>query len=180
MRARLVLTLGIFAVSACSEQSAEKSPEAVIAEGRQIERPVPGLYKTTSELREFSVPGLPAAQADMMRQQFAANANTTSTMCLTKEDAEQGFERMVRQMGELQPGVECAFSEFEAAGTQLDAALNCTGPGGMKMATTMNGTVEPEQSDMTMSMKNSSSMMPGVEMTMVMHTASQRIGECPA
>ncbi len=181
MRATFILPFSILALAGCSsEPSAEKSAEDVIAAANQMARPLPGLYETKAELREFSVPGVPAAQLDMMKKQFSANADRTSTFCLTKSQAENGFEDMVRQMGEAGEGVKCSFSRFDAAGAKLDAALTCTGPGGMNMAMNMDGTVAPDRSDMTMTMKNSSSMMPGMEMTMVMQSESRRIGECPA
>lgn len=188
MRATMLMPLMIFALAGCgsetaSEKSAEKSTQEVIAQVSQMAKPLPGLYETTAELRDFSISGIPAEQIGMMKQQFAANTNKTDTMCLTKADADQGFEKMMRQMGEMgQPGdgVECAFSQFDASGSKLNAQLNCTGPGGVKMAMNMDGTVAPDRSDMTMTMNSSSSMMAGREMTMVMQTASRRIGDCPA
>ncbi len=188
MRATILMPLMIFALAGCgsetaSEKSAEKSADEVIAEVSQMAKPLPGLYETTAELKDFSVPGIPAKQLSMMKQQFAAKSNKTDTMCLTREDADQGFEKMVREMGEMSQtgeGVDCAFSQFDASGSKLNAVLSCTGPGGMKMAMNMDGTVAPDRSDMTMTMNSSSSMMPGQEMTMVMQTASRRIGDCPA
>lgn len=188
MRATIMMPLMIFALSGCgsepvSETSAEKSAEEVIAQASKMARPLPGLYQTTAELKDFSISGIPAEQLGMMKRQFAANTNKTETMCLTKADADQGFEKMMRQMGEMGQtgeGVECAFSQFDASGSKLNAQLNCTGPGGVKMAMNMDGTVAPDRSDMTMTMNSSSSMMAGQEMTMVMQTASRRIGDCPA
>lgn len=181
MRATFIVPLMTLALAGCgSEPTGATSADEVIAEVSQMVKPMPGLYETTAALREFSMPGIPAEQLDMMKKQFAENAGGTDTMCLTDADAEQGFENMVRQMGEMGEGVECKFSQFDAAGTKLNAALSCTGPGGMNMAINMDGTVEPERSDVTMTMKNSSSMMPGMEMTMVMQSESKRIGDCPA
>lgn len=181
MRATLILPLILCALAGCgSEATDQKSADEVIAEASKMARPLPGLYETTAQLREFSMPGVPAAQLEMMKKRFAANAGRTSNFCLTKAQAESGFEDMVRQMGEAGEGVKCSFSRFDAAGAKLDAALNCTGPGGMNMAMNMDGTLAPDRSDMTMTMKNSSSMMPGMEMTMVMQSQSKRIGECPA
>ena len=181
MRAILILPLGVLALSACgTEPAEEKSADDVIAAVSQMAKPLPGLYETKAELREFTVPGVPASQLKMMKQQFAANADRTDTFCLTQAQADNGFEDMIRQMGEMGEGVKCVFSKFDASGTKLDAALSCTGPGGTEMAMDMNGMVAPSQSDMMMSMKSSSSMMPGMEMTMVMQSEYKRIGECPA
>lgn len=181
MRATILMSLMIFAIAGCSgEPAAEKSADEVIAEASRMARPLPGLYETTAELKDFTVSGVPAEQLGMMKRQFADSSNKTDTMCLTKADADQGFEKMVRQMGEMGESMDCAFSQFDASGSKLNAALNCTGPGGTKMAMNMDGTVAPDRSDMTMTMKSSSSMMPGHEMTMVMQTASRRVGDCPA
>lgn len=181
MRATSILPFLIFALAGCgSEPSAEKSADEVIAVANQMAKPLPGLYETTGQLREFSVPGVPAAQLEMMKKQFAANAGRTNTFCLTPAQAENGFEDMMRQLGEAGEGVECAFSKFDASGTKLNAMLSCTGPSGTKMAMDMDGTVAPDRSDMMMTMKSSSSMMPGMEMTMVMKSESRRIGDCPA
>ncbi len=188
MRPTLLMPLMIFGLAGCGSEpdgeiSAEKSADQVIAQVSQMAKPLPGLYETTAELKDFSISGIPAEQLGMMKQQFAANSNKTDTMCLTKADADQGFEKMLREMGEMSQageGVDCAFSQFDASGSKLNAVLGCTGPGGMKMAMNMDGTVAPDRSDMTMTMNSSSSMMPGQEMTMVMQTASRRIGDCPA
>lgn len=183
MRATILMPLMIFALPGCgSETASEKSAGEVIAQVSQMAKPLPGLYETTAELKDFSVPGIPAGQLGMMRQQFAASSGKTNTMCLTREDADQGFEKMVREMGRMGQtgeGVDCAFSQFDASGSKLNAVLNCTAPGGMKMAMTMDGSLAPDRADMTMTMNSSSSMMPGGEMTMVMQTVSQRIGDCP-
>lgn len=184
MRATLFMPLMIIALAGCgSEPEEKKSADDVIAEAGKIAKPLPGLYETTSELKDISISGMPAEQLGMVKKQFAANSNKVDSMCLTKADADEGFEKMVRQMGEMGQmgeGVECAFSEFDASGSKLNAQLNCTGPGGTNMAMNMDGTVAPDRSDMTMTMKSSSSMMPGREMTMVMQTASKRVGDCPA
>lgn len=181
MRSTIFMPIAVLALAACgSETPEEKSTGEIIAEARKMTGPLPGQYETKTVLREFSVPGLPEQQAEMMKQQFAAGTDRTETFCLTKQQAEQGYEEMVRSMGQMGEGVSCSFSKFDASGSKLDAALNCTGPGGTTMTMGMDGTVEPEQSDMTMTMNSSSSMMPGMEMKMVMDSQSRRIGECPA
>ena len=181
MRIAIILPITAFALAGCgSENAVEKSVEEVVAEAREMEGPRPGQYETKTVLREFSVPGVPAQQAEMMKKQFAAGTDRTETSCLTKEQADKGFEDMVRSMGQMGENVTCTFAKFDTSGSKLDAALNCDGPGGTKMSMAMDGTVEPEQSEMTMTMNSSSTMMPGMEMTMVMDSRSRRIGECPA
>lgn len=181
MRTMLLLPLVALGLSACSSEPAkEKSTDEVIAAVKDMAAPLPGLYSTKVELKEFSMPGLPPAQVEMMKKQFAANSGGTSTMCLTKAETENGYEDMLRKMGEGRDGVQCKFSRFDTSGSKVTAAMDCTGPGGMTMAIGMDGTVEPEHSDVTMTMKNSSSMAPGMEMSMVMQSVSTRVGDCPA
>jgi hypothetical protein len=181
MRNTFILSLSVLALAACgSEPAAEKSAEDVIAEASKMASPLPGLYENRSELKEFSMPGIPAAQVDMMKQQFSANANKTNTFCLTQAQADTGFEDMVRQMGDMGGTMQCKFSQFDASGAKLDAQLNCSGEGGMTMNIGMDGTVEPERSDVTMTMKGGSSMAPGMEMTMIVRGQTTRVGDCPA
>lgn len=188
MRPICILPLMIFALAGCgsdpasdpaSEPAGKKSASEVIAQARPIAKPLPGLYETSARLQKFSVSGVPDEHLAVMKQQFAASSNRTEAMCLTKEDADQGFEKMLRQMSAMGDDMNCAFSRFDASGTTLTAQLNCTAPGGTSMAMAMDGTVAPDRSDMTMTMKSSSDMMAGREMTMVMHTAARRIGDCP-
>ncbi len=188
MRAALSIPFLIFALAGCgsepaSEESAAKSAGEVIAEASQMAKPLPGLYETTSQLMDLSISGVPPEQLSMMKQQLSANSGQKETMCLTRADAEQGFEKMLREMGEMGQmgeGLECAFSRFDASGSKLNAVLNCSGPGGTRMAMRMDGTVAPDRSDMMMTVNSSSDMMAGRDMTMVMQTASRRIGDCPA
>jgi len=181
MRKSFILPLIALALAACgSEPAGEKSAEEIIAEASQMASPLPGLYEYRSELKEFSMPGIPAAQVDMMKQQFSANANKTNTFCLTQAQADTGFEDMVRQMGDMGGTMQCKFSQFDASGAKLDAQLNCSGDGGMTMNIGMDGTLEPERSDVTMTMKGGSSIAPGMEMTMIVRGQNTRVGDCPA
>lgn len=162
-----------------SEPAAEKPADTVIAQVNEMTKPLPGLYETVVELKELTVPGIPADQVDMMNQQMGVKSSRTETTCLTKADTDQGFQTLVRKMGQMGQEADCAISKFDTSGRTLNAALSCTARTGAKMAMDVGGTVAPDRSDLTMTMKGSHHMLPGQEMTMVMHAVSRRVGDCP-
>jgi len=177
---KLLAIAGTFALGACGDEAAEpKTAEEVVAEAENLIKPRPGLYRSTARLNEIDVPGLPAGQAEQMRAMMGGAEGQTSETCLTQEQADEGFRDFARQIGEGGQGAKCEFSEFDAAGSKLDAALQCTGPGGVAVDMTMTGTVDRESSDLTMTMSQKNPALPGGEMRMAMSVTSQRIGDCP-
>lgn len=180
MRWTFVAITGAFALAGCGDEPGEpKSVEDVAAEAENLVKPRPGLYRSTARLTEIEVPGLPADQSERMRAMMGGTDGQTSETCLTQEQADEGFRDFARQIGEGDQGVECEFSEFDAAGSKLDAALQCSGPAGVEVAMTMNGTIEEERSELAMTMNQKNPAMPGGEMRMAMSVTSQRIGACP-
>ncbi|MXO85788.1 DUF3617 family protein [Altererythrobacter aurantiacus] len=149
------------------------SDDELIAAGREITRPEPGQYRSEVELVNVDIPGAPQAQVDMMRRMFADSASTTTEYCITPEDAERGFEEMVRggQRG------DCEFQKFDTAGGNIDAAMTCQhGQGTANI--TMQGEATATTSDMTMTMRQDGGEMGRVSMTM--NVKHRRIGDCPA
>lgn len=179
MRAVVILVGGALALSACGEADQPKSPEEVMAAAENLVKPRPGLYRSSAEIVEFEIPGIPPEQAARMRDMAAGLQGEQRTQCLTQAEADEGFKRVVKRLGEGADGVQCAFDRFDADGSELDAALTCTGPGGVDAKMTIDGTVEAESSEMRMAMSQSSPAIPGGEMRMTMQVSSQRIGECP-
>ena len=114
---------------------------------------------------------LQIAKRYLVRRQLEANG-------LTAEQADEGFKSMVKQLGEGSQGVKCEFAKFEAAGSNLDADLTCTGPGGVNVTMEMDGDIEPTSSVMTMKMTQKSAAIPGGEVRMAMEVKSERIGDC--
>jgi hypothetical protein len=180
MRWKLAAITGALALAGCGDEPGEpKTAEEVVAEAENLIKPRPGLYRSTARLTEIDVPGLPAGQAEQMRGMMGGSDGQTSETCLTQAQADEGFRDFARQIGEGGQGAKCEFSEFDAAGSRLDAALTCSGPGGVAVDMTMNGTVERERSELAMTMSQKNPALPGGEMRMAMAVTSQRIGECP-
>jgi len=171
-----------FALAACGgnsdETSAPKTTDEVIAEAGKLVKPQPGKYTTQAKMIDFSVPGLPKEQAERMKAMMGDVASKNSSYCLTKEEAEKGFEESVRKLGEGEGGQKCTFDKFEADGGKLDAVLSCTGQGGVKGTMKMKGTVTPTSNTMHMDMTQESAAIPGGSMHMEMEMTSTRTGEC--
>lgn len=180
MRAMIVVVGSALALVACgSEPDQPKTADEVIAAAEDLVKPRPGLYRSSAEIVEFEIPGIPPAQAARMRDMAAGLQGQAQTQCLTQAEADEGFKRVVRQLGEGQNGVSCTFSRFDAAGGDLDAALKCTGPSGVDADMTIDGTLEEERSQMRMEMSQQSAEIPGGGMRMTMEVVSERVGDCP-
>ncbi|MEC9068044.1 DUF3617 domain-containing protein [Pelagerythrobacter marinus] len=180
MRAFVMIAGGALALAACSSEPDEpKTAEEVIAAADKLTKPRPGLYRSTAEIVEFDIPGIPPEQAARMREMAAGLRGEEHTQCVTREQADEGFRRVVRDLGEGDRGVSCDFSSFEADGSDLDAALTCTGPGGVNAQMTIDGTVAPESSRMRMEIRQEAAAIPGGEMRMTMEVESERVGDCP-
>lgn len=180
MRAVVMVVGGALALAACgSEPDQPKTPEEVIEAAGDLVKPRPGLYRSSAEIVEFEIPGIPPAQAARLRDMAAGLQGEDRTQCLTQAEADEGFRRVIRRLGEGQQGVTCSFSRFEANGNDLDAVLSCAGPDEVNAEMTIDGTVEEESSRMVMEMTQQSASIPGGEMRMKMQVASERIGDCP-
>jgi len=179
MRSVFILSLTAVALSACSDNQAEEKSGAEVAQAaKALAKPRPGLYTSKTKVLEVMMPGLPAAQAAQIKQAMSSGAEGTQTSCLTKADADKGFEDMVQKIGSGQDGMKCTFSQFDVAGSNLDAKLSCQGPEGVNASLVIDGTIESEKSAMKMSMTSKSPMMPGGEMKVVMQIDSVRTGDC--
>ncbi len=177
--ASAALGASALAFTACGEPQ-ELTSDQVLDEAAELERPRAGLYTTTTELVEFSVPGLPPEQADRMRAQMSGLSDEAQPYCLTESEAEKGYEDMLREIGEAAGDMSCSFTRFDADPPRLDAQLGCSGPMGMSAELGMQGTTTAESFDVTMDMEASNRMILGGVMEMTMKIASSRIGECSA
>jgi hypothetical protein len=178
-----VILMGSFVLTACGSETRDtaassKTSDEVVAEAGKLEQPRAGQYETTTEIVEFNIPGLPAAQAEQMKSMMGNAARQSSSFCLTEEEAAKGFEDSIRKMTEGSDGMKCAFDKFDADGGKLDAAMTCQGPQGMNSEITLDGTAGAEASDMRMAMVQKGSMIPGGEMRMEMRMKSRRTGDC--
>jgi len=128
-----------------------------------------GKWSIKGSVVEVSMPGMPAAMAEQMKQR--SQAMSATEQCMTEEQVRKpgpGFFTAVKN---------CRYDHFTMSGGKIDAKMNCTSPQGVQSAT-MIGDYTPEtyRMDMVTSMKVEGS--PG--MTMKLHAEGKRIGECDA
>ncbi|MDG6077593.1 DUF3617 domain-containing protein [Erythrobacter litoralis] len=140
------------------------------AEG--IVKPQPGQYRATVQVLDISLPGAPPQVMQQMEQMRKAGAQTRE-YCLTPEQANKGFEEMIKQANSDDA---CTFSKFEAEGGKIDAVMNCSRPGQGSGRMVMQGTGSRTSSNMTMTMNIEAPG--GNQMTMKMRSQQERIGDC--
>jgi hypothetical protein len=181
MRSATATTLLIaLALGACGKESKQpRTTEQVVAEAGELAKPQPGLYDTKVSLLNLSVPGLPADQADRIRSMMGNVGGDPSRSCLTKEEADKGFEESIRKLGQAQGGLKCEFTKFDVNGDKIHADMKCTGPQGMESDMVLDGTASAQQTSMHMAMTQKAAMIPGGEMHMEMQMDSKRVGDCP-
>jgi hypothetical protein len=163
--------LAVLALTACKDQP--KTADQVKQEMAQMPKPKPGLYRSTSKLISFEVPGMPQQQQDQFKQIFSQQ--TGRDFCLTKAEAAKGYEEMTKKLAEG----KCTYDKFEASGSSLDAKMSCETGKDMKATVAMKGTMSTESSQMTMTVEQSSPQLPGKSMKITAEVASTRVGDCP-
>lgn len=176
----LPLALGL-ALAACGDDTTvadASNPDSLADAAAQIVRPQAGQYRQTGELLEFSLAGMAPEMTETIRQSAAQGVSQEQTYCITAEQAEGGFEDMVREMNS-QGDDSCQFSNFEAGANTINATMTCGAEGQGRATITLNGTVSETVQDMTMTVDGASPMGEGA-MRMVVRTHSERIGDCPA
>jgi len=186
MRKTLVLAgAALVALAGCKQQASDQagSPDEAARQAAAMPKPLPGLYRSSAELISLEAPGLPPGAADQMKQMMASRA-VPHDFCLTGEEAARGYEERVKK---LAGRPDCHFDHYSAVGGKLDARLTCTkeggagegGAGAIRSVMTMQGTMAPDGSDMTLALEQSGTQMPGGAMKMTMRVKSQRVGDCP-
>jgi hypothetical protein len=131
--------------------------------------PRPGQYRTSQELLEFELAGMPENQMEMVRQAFASGAAEESTYCITEEMTR---EKWISDMAES----NCTITRFDTSGSEIDVAMSCEAEGGINGEMQMTGSSTGDSSDMVM---NFSQTIPGMgEGKIRMRVQSERIGDC--
>lgn len=166
--AALVVTV---ALAGCDMADKPKSEDEVRDELSRMVKPQAGLYRSTSKLVSFDVPGMPPAQAERLKQMFSTQQ--AREFCLTKAQAEKGYEEMTKQLAQG----NCKADRFTADGNTLDAKLTCETGKEMKATIEMNGTISEQGSQMKMTVNQNAPG--GRSINMVAEVASQRVGDCP-
>lgn len=176
----VLATVPLFALAACGDSGAvddPSDPDQMAAAMEDIARPQPGEYRTTSELVEFEMPGVPEEEAQMMRSIFEMGASQPTTFCMTEEMAEAGFREFLTASQE--ENQECEYTAFDASGGQLSATMTCDDGQGSTGTIEFEGSISETEQDMTMTM-NMANAAEGQDMRMVLRNRSERIGECSA
>lgn len=151
------------------------SPEQVASEMGEVVQPRPGQYETQVELLDLSMPGMPQAQTDQMRQIIGDRLAVGSAFCLTEQEAAQGPERMLQELA----AADCVFNSFEMDDGSLSADMQCASAEGMEGNYLLEGEMTAESSTMTMRIDQSLPGVPGGgQMQLEMRVTSQRTGEC--
>ena len=174
---RLTVCACVLLIAGCGEDPMRH--EAVLAEADALERPVPGLYRSSARLVSFEMPGLPPAEADRFRERFGGMDTQDAQRCITRQESEDGFEDLLRTIGEGVNGMQCAFERFDTDPPKLDAVLSCQGTPAMQAEIAFNGTAAGEELALVMDMQASSPVIPGSSMKMQFDVSARRVGECP-
>ena len=172
----IVGAIAAIALASCSEERI--ADEDVLARAGTLEDPAPGLYAVTTELLRFEVTGAPPAVADRLREQSGGVQKSTSQRCVTKDDADKGFEPLLREFAEMRNGLDCGFTRFDADAPRFNAKMTCTGPLDATAAVVFAGETSREGFDMTMDTEASSRIIAGGTMAMRLRFTSERVGEC--
>ena len=180
MRAYLAVPLLALGLAACGSDAEEPVPsisqDRIAEEVGELPVPVAGLYRRTTEILEFDVPGASDEDLEKMQQE-ARVENEIEERCLTEEDAAKGYKDLVQDLSQTQDGLSCNFTRFNADGSQLDAKLACDAALGASANIAIAGTMEPEATDMIMDMSIGLGFVGEMKMKIAMK--SERIGPCP-
>jgi hypothetical protein len=164
------------ALAACSGNADEElagealsADEVAGAAAADFTMPRAGEYRTTQELIEFTLPGLPAEQMEMVRSQFAAGAAQPHTYCVNEQMTR---EQWLSQMSES----NCTVSSSAADAGGIDMVMSCTGAEGVAGRVALKGTTTAEGSDMEMTFTQAIPNMG--DSTIRMRVKSERVGDC--
>ena len=132
----------------------------------------PGEYEATTKVLEFSVAGMPAAQADIMQKAMGAAAEKPIRYCLTAAEAAQGPQEMVKNMQEG----GCKMLAFNSASNGLSGKVQCEFPGGGSANSTFDGTYTSDGS--SMDTVSDVTLNGGQSIHRKSHVDTHRVGEC--
>ncbi len=178
MRRHIVLATAAFALAACGSSDADADGDGEIslaeaaAQSADMVQPEPGQYRATVEVVDVEMPGAPQETQAMMKAMLAGGPQVNE-FCLTREDADKGFEEVLRQS---QQNEDCSFEKFDAQGGKIDAVMVCQGADRGSARIAMQGSATSKSSSMAMTMDAKGP--DGQAMKMTMKTEQERIGKC--
>ena len=167
----------LLALAACHKAApdAPKSQAEVKAVVAQMAKPRAGLYRSTSTLVSFEVPGMPPAAAERFKALFGSAAQGRD-YCITPAQAEGGYKEMTDKLGQG----HCNYTRFDVTGANLDALMTCEVGKGMASTIAMKGTVTAEGSQLRMEVNRATPGLALGGIKLVADVAAQRVGDCPA
>lgn len=172
-----------FALSACGDSGeAERNAAGeVTKEGMEREmanavRMTPGQYDVRMESVRFDVPGMPAEQAQMMRQIMAGVGSQVQSQCVTEEQARGNMEEMYRGLAQG----NCSMQRFDISGDRMTGQMTCDAGGGRSSEIAINGTMGATRSETTMVMTLRDASLPQGRAEMEMRVTMNRTGDCAA
>ena len=180
MRVTMALPLGaalVLAACGSSGGSADSNGDGKVSTAEaasavsKIDAPLPGKYKTTVNLIDFTMPGMPPAMQAQIKGRMAGNME--ATYCETGLDRKGSIKQMTDNMGRG----NCTYNKMDVTGRSFDVDMNCTTPQGGKGHYVINGTMTSDSRDMTMEVTQDTPQGGG-PMHMKSHIVSTRIGAC--
>ncbi|MBS0480904.1 MAG: DUF3617 domain-containing protein [Proteobacteria bacterium] len=165
------LGLGLGACNKASEQTAgaNKAADAVAA----ADKPQPGKYRATTKVTAVNIPGMDPANADRMKAMLGSTARSTE-YCLTKAQADKGFEEMTRRAGEG----ACTFDNFTAQGGRIDGKMTCKGRAGQAATLEMHGTYSGTGSQIAIKSDMAAASGPVQAVHIESEIKTERLGDC--
>ncbi len=170
---RLTAVACLLILAACSGKA--PGEKDVLAEADKLTKPLPGLYRSTTSLVSFELPGADPQTADIMRDRFAQVLPQQRNFCVTPAAAARGFEHMIRQS---QQG-DCRIDSFVTDKSHLKARMSCTFSARLGSTVSVEGTGEPTRSHVDLTIVQTGPSVPGGSETMVMKVDNVRLGDCP-
>lgn len=133
-----------------------------------------GNWVNDVEIIKLDMPGMPPEMQESMKAMMASSGSVN--FCLTPEQAAKDDLETLLAEG---PGKDggCTWSKKDISGNKVDVAGTCT-QGTQTAQLAMNGTMEPRQSDVTITTKAKAPN--GQEMEMVMRVKAKHTGACTA
>lgn len=166
-----ILALALILASCSGEPPSE---EEMLASVGNMEKPLPGLYRSISTLTRFDLPAANPQDAERMRTMMNVLEPQESTICLTAEDSEEGFVALLR---DIQQG-SCVVESFDAGSSRFRAEMTCPGVGNSSSRVVMSGTGAAESSRMELEVEQQGSSIPGGQLEMQFVVENQRIDDC--
>jgi hypothetical protein len=161
-----------FALAAC-KNDAPKTAEEVKKEATQIARPDPGRYRTTIKVTKLSFPGMDPAMSQRMQSMFATQGQAQE-FCLTKAEADKGYEAFVSRVGQG----DCTYDKFDASKGALDARMTCRSGQGLVGKYQLKGQFTPRSSDLAMQVEQLAGGIPGAGMTLAAQVTTEWLSTC--